>query len=358
MNWQQVAEGARIFGWSWRNRLFPRRYKGKAEVICRQIVKDCWNGHFFQTSTGNFSQFWTRDFGWCIQSLMKLGYEKEVHHTLRYALNRFSKYKGIKCAITPAGRPFDFPKEAVDSLPWLIHSIRIGKFPYHSYKNFLNSEIKRFFASVVHENGLVKKEQHFSSMKDHAVRQSSCYDNCMLGMLAKDLRDLKLENPCSDFDYPDLIKKYFWNGSYFFDDLSRKAYVAGDANLFPFILGLINDREMLQSALQQIRQAGLDNPFPLKYTVDGKDIKLIWQDVFVKDYETNAIWMHMGPLYVKMVASVEPKLANVYLEKYQDLIEQAGNYMEVYTVEGKPYSSPFYYSDSGMLWAANYLTLI
>jgi len=39
------------------------------------------------------------------------------------------------------------------------------------------------------------------------------------------------------------------------------------------------------------------------------------------------------------------------------LIEQHGNFLEVFDSKGKPFSTPFYYCDSGMLWAANYLTL-
>ena len=87
-----LTQGSRIFLTSLKNRFFRKKYKGTAEQICRQIVKDCYNGRYFQTSTQNFRQFWTRDFGWCTASLLKLGYQKEVAQTIRYALNRFKKY--------------------------------------------------------------------------------------------------------------------------------------------------------------------------------------------------------------------------------------------------------------------------
>ena len=190
-----LSEAVRIFAHSVKNRIKYKKYEGDAEQICRQVVNDCWNGRFFQTATSTFSQFWTRDFGWCTQSLLKLDYKEEVHHTLRYALNRFKQHNKITTTITPKGKPFNTPVPAVDSLPWLIHSIRISKFPYHSFKPFLNKEIRRFFDYFIDpETGLVKTDLHVSSMKDLSVRNSSCYDNAMVALLAKDLKYMKLEN--------------------------------------------------------------------------------------------------------------------------------------------------------------------
>ena len=38
----------------------------------------------------------------------------------------FKQYKKVTTTITPRGKPFDFPAFAVDSLPWLVHSIKIS----------------------------------------------------------------------------------------------------------------------------------------------------------------------------------------------------------------------------------------
>ncbi|MEK6809871.1 MAG: hypothetical protein AABY40_04300 [Nanoarchaeota archaeon] len=352
------TEGPRIFLSSWKNRILPKKYDGDAEEICEQIIKDCWNGRYLQTSTGNFSQFWTRDFGWCTRSLLDLQRKDQVHHTLRYALNHFKQYKKVTTTITPRGTPFDFPAFAVDSLPWLIHSIKISKFPYHSFKDFLNKEIQKFYQQVINQHtGLVKPEIHFSSIKDFAVRKSSCYDNCMVALLAKDLKGMELNNPFEKFSYQDLIKRHFWNGEYFYDDLSHQRYVAGDANLFPFALAIITDKEMLQSALKKIHEAGLDEPFPLKYTDRREKINFVWQENFLRNYESNAVWMHMGLLYIKLLQEVDKERADAYKERYRELIEKHKNFLEVFDEKGKPFSTPFYYCDSGMLWAANYLKL-
>jgi hypothetical protein len=354
-----LTQGSRIFLTSWKRRFFKKKYSGDATQICQKIVKDCWNGRYFQTSRSNFPQFWTRDFGWCTQSLLSLGYNTEVHRTLRYALNRFRSFKKVTTTLTPKGKPFDFPIMAVDSLPWLIHSIKISKFSYYSYRKFLNKEIKKYFNLVINkQTGLVNPEMHFSSMKDFAIRKSSCYDNTMVGMLAKDLATMKnLDNPFKSFNYSDLIKRHFWNGSFFEDDLRKQSYLAGDANLFPFLLGIIEDKEMLALAVSKIQEEELDIPLPLKYTSSRKNIDFIKEEFFLKDYESDAVWLHMGPLFVKLVKQVDSKKAKEYKEQFTKLIEQHKNYPEVLNNKGKPFKTLFYYCDSGMLWAANYLTL-
>ena len=353
-----LTQGPRIFLSSWKNRIVPKKYYGTAEEICQQIVKDCWNGHFFQTSTNNFPQFWTRDFGFCTHSLLKLGYQEEVHATLRYALNRFKKYHLIATTITPGGKPFDFPTAAVDSLPWLLHSIKIAKFPYHDFKPFLNTEIEKFFRTFINEQtGLVKPDLRVSSIKDFALRKSSCYDNCLVALLAKDLPEMKLDNPFSKFHYPQLIQRHFWNGKFFYDDLTKGNYIAGDANIFPFVLGIVRKSEMLESVIQEMKSAGLDQPFPLKYTSARRQIKFIAQEMFMREYESNSIWTHLGPLYIKLVQALDKSMAAEYKQSYRELIEHHENYLEVFFADGKPFRSPFYYCDRGMLWAANYLTL-
>ncbi len=358
---QYFSEGSRIFFSSWKRRIISNKYRGKAVDICNKIVHDCWNGRFFQTSTSNFTQFWTRDFGWCVNSLLKLDYGKEVHQTLRYALNRFKEAEKITTTITPKGEPFDFPKQSIDSLPWLIHAIRLSKFPFAVYTDLLNIEIKKFQEEFIDDTGLVK-EGHFSSMKDFAIRKSSCYDNSMVGMLAADLakinsRKKKLENPFEKYDYGKLIVDNFWNGEYFFDDLQKKEYVAGDANLFPFVCGLVEDNNLLKKAINSMEEAKLAEPFPLKYTASRKYVDFISEEFFLRDYESSAVWMHMGPLYVKLLRKVDPEKANKYKKKYTGLIEMHHNFLEVFDSNGKPFSTPFYYCDDGMLWAANYLTL-
>ena len=356
---EYITQGPRIFLSSLKTKISPKKYSGTSSEICQQIVKECWNGRYFQTSTQNFPHFWTRDFGWCTSSLLKLGYQKEVQHTLRFALNTFSQHGTITTTITPKGKPFDFPTMAVDSLPWLIHSIKLAKVPYLAYHDFLNKEIVRFHKEVINPiTGLVRPDRHFSSMKDLSKRKSSCYDNCMVAMLASDLKTMKLDNPFEKCDYPALIKKHFWNGTFFFDDLSQQDYIAADANLFPIALGIITDKDIITCALAAIRAQKLDEPLPLRYTESKQGIQFVWQEkIALPNYEGDTCWSHMGLLYIKFIHIIDPELAAAYKKKYADAIEKYKGFVEVYTSSGKPYSSWYYTADRSMLWAANYLTL-
>ncbi len=356
-----LTEGSRIAFSSLKNRFSPKQYEGDAAEICRQIVKGCWNGRFFQTSTkeGNFPQFWTRDFGFCTAALLKLGYKEEIQATLRYALHRFKRARKVTTTITPQGKPYDFPTIAADSLPWFMHCLKLARFPYQDHRAFLNQEIQKYYQELLdHNTGLIRPELEMSSLKDFAIRKSSCYDNCMAGMLAQDLKSMKLVNPFAAHHYPELLLRHFWNGRCFADDLQKKAYVAGDANIFPFLSGLIKDEGKLRSCIQAMQEAELDQPFPLKYTAKKNAAEFRWQEkVALSNYEGNALWMHLGPLYVKLVKAIDVEKAEKYRQAYQKLIEQHQNFYEVFTPDGKLYRSWYYAASPGMLWAANYLTL-
>ena len=343
-------------------RLGVKRYKGSAQDICSAIVKDCWNGRFFQTSTGHFCQFYTRDFGWCTEPLMKLGYAKEVQKTLGYALGSFASNGRITTAISPDGRPFDFPGLSPDSLAYLIRSLRIS----HShelikqYKAFLNKEIERYHKAVFDNNlGLVRKK-NFSSIKDYAKRYSSTYDNVMMAMLSEELKKIGiLDNPLKSINLKKNIRNDLWQGSYFCDDMKKKPFVTGDANVFPFWSGVFTEKNMLKSAIAGIQEAGLDFPFPLKYSQNAlKANNMILQEIFVKGYEQDAIWAHMGPIYISLIKRIDKNKFWGHIEQYRRIIKKHGNYLEVFTCSGEPYKSPFYYADEGMLWASMFLELI
>ena len=339
-----------------------KKYSGNAEEICRQIVKDCWNGRYFQTSAGHFCEFWTRDFGWCTKSLIKLGYEKEVKKTLEYALSIFKKNKKVTTTISPDGVPFDFPRYSPDSLAYLINSIALLKEKdrkelVEKYKDLLNREISRHFKIVFDpKTDLVKANVSFSSMKDYSKRYSSTYDNTMTAFLKNKLAKLKLENPYKEFDIKNSIKENLWNGSYFYNDMKKEPIVTGDSNVFPFWTEVFTDKNMTKSAIQSIQKEGLDKPFPLKYE-KGRIQKMIFLDFLNENYEGNSIWAHMAMPYIEVVSKIDRNKAKEYIEKYSELIEKNGNYLEVFDPDGTPFKSAFYYADEGMLWAANYLAL-
>ena len=336
-----------------------KRHSGDSEEICRQIIEDCWNGRYFMTSAGHFPDFYTRDFGWCCESLIKLGHREKVKMTLGYALRNFRRKGHVTTAISPRGDAYDFPCYAVDSLAYLVRSLRLlgNKELVESNKEFLNKQIKLFFELVIDKkNGLVKKETHFSSMKDHAVRKSSCYDKCMVGMLSLELNKIGLENPFK-LDYRKLIKEKFWNGKYFLDDLSGAKHVAGDAQIIPFYSGLIKDLGMFRKSLEAIQREGFDKPVPLRYSKVKPKQEFIFLHLLASNYEKNTCWQHLGMMFLDVLS----RLSNVELEGYlkvvESFIERDKNFLEVYWPNGRPYSNVFYYADEGMLWASVYLRI-
>ena len=336
-----------------------KRYSGNAQQICKQIINDCWNGKYFQVSNGNFNEFYTRDFGWCTEALLNLGYRDKVLKTLEYAMDKFVKQNKIATAINPEGKAFDFPCFGPDNLPYFLNSLRLAnaKKLIEQNKEFIERKTKEYFnIAIDKDTGLVKKK-HFSSMKDHSIRQSSCYDNCMVYLLSKNLDELKLENPFKQYNYQKLIKENFWTGNYFLDDLSGKKYISSDSNIFPFICEVFNDKEMLKKCIQTIQKEQLDKPFPLKYS-KSKKVKLAIYDCLAKGYEETSNWTHMGPMYIKLIKQIDKEKYKFHLEQYKKLIEEYGNYLEVFDPKGKPFKSLLYYADEGMLWSCNILEML
>lgn len=351
-----LSEAYRIFKRKIKTRK-TKKYKGNAEQICNKIIQDCWNGSYFQTSSGHFSCFYIRDFGWCINSLLKLGYKDKVLKTLEYALSKYSKQK-LTSTITPKGKCIDIFTYSPDSLAFLIRSLKLAKANnlIKKYKPFLIKEIKRFENIVINKKTNLVKTRKFSSIKDQAIRRSSTYNNIMAAMLAKDLKELKIKTNLNYNLIKTAIKKHLWNNTYFYDDLNKKNYIAADANIFPFWTNIFQEKEMLNSAIKSMQSANLEKPLPIKYT--QKNIaKFNFARMFVKNYEGTSIWAHMGPLYIHLLKKTNKNLAKKHISSYTKLIEKYKNYLEVFNPDATPFKTPFYYSDEGMLWAANYLTL-
>ncbi|MEM4246941.1 MAG: hypothetical protein QXF14_01300, partial [Candidatus Woesearchaeota archaeon] len=287
----QISEGLRMSFRSVGVRILGfHEYAGDARQICEQIISDCWNGNYFQASSGHFAEFWTRDFGWCIDSLLKLGYKEEVMKTLAYVLEKFENAGGIATTISSSGKPFNFPCFAPDSLPFLVRSLNVAraKILLNKHKVFLEAQTELYEKQVIdHDAGLVA-DKKFSSIKDGFYRHRSCYDTCMVGMLANELDKAGIKHTLPDARK--ILLKHYWTGDYFLDDLGGKEYVAGDAQVFPFLTGVITSKKMMKVAFGSLRNEGLDYPFPLKYTAFRMPASVLSQRLFAPNYEGTTIW--------------------------------------------------------------------
>jgi len=340
-----------------------KRYEGSTESIAKQIIEGCWDkkSKYFRVSTGHFNEFYCRDFGMCVEALIALGHRKRVLQTLDYALSHFQQHGRITTTISPKGKCFDFPYYGADSLPFIIHSLKAAKANdlINRYKSFLKQETDFYFHNVFSSKlNLVRIDKHFSSMKDQAKRESCCYDNCMLFMLARDLDSLKLYNPFPKTRIQRTILSHFWNGNYFFDDTGFSKVITGDANTYPFWCGVTDSKEVFTRCMESMEKARLTTPFPLKYTGEKRRIhRMHFTDYLSGGYERNTIWMHLGLCFLDVVKSYDKARFKKYINMYRKLIDKYNNFLEVYDAKGRPFSMPFYAADESMLWVSKYLVM-
>ena len=392
-----LREGTRIFLSGWSARISgDYKFQGDSEQICQEIVSSCFNQKysFFQTSLRNFPQFWTRDFSWCVQPLLDLGYQKQVHQTLSYALQSFMDANKVTTTISPSGKPFDFPYFASDSLPLLMFSIQKTKFDYQEYISFLNKEIIRYSFKVIDKKtNLVRFDRHFSSIKDFAKRKSACYDNVMLYVLQRAIEDLNdsrlLSLSKNSTWYKNQIVEQFYNSDqgFFYEDMAKKNHLAADANIFPLIYGLIEEKSIIKKINFIIQKEKLDHPLPLRYTKNKQNAKFIAQEIFLKDYESTSLWAHMGILWTLFLLEQQNSKLKQQGEEYflsftkiiqthhgfpevlnnkTNIDNNANNYnnsnnnidnnnIDNNNNNNNLFKTPFYYADNTMLWASIYL---
>ncbi len=353
-----ILEGLRIFKNSVKKKIRREEHSGSAEEICRKIIDKCWNEkkEYFMVSNGNFSQFWARDFGMCIESLIHLGYKDKVRLTLKYAMDKYRKTGRITTQITPKGKPIDFPSFTPESASYMLNSLLIlnDKKLIEENQDLFKKIAKKIRKEDV-KAGFLRKDKTYSSMKDHSNRISDCYNNCFLYLFSQNLKKIgvyELDLQVEDF------KAKFWTGKYFKDDLSGHNVCSSDANVYPYWTGLIKDKKMLDSSIEEIRKRKLDKPYPLKYT-RREDIKhkFHFADMLVSGYERDTSWVHLGMNYLEIVGKTDVKLLKEYLKVYEKLILKHKNFLEVYDSNGKPFSRLLYESDENMLWSCIWLSL-
>ena len=361
-----LKEGMKIYARRKQNKQF-HKFQGEPREICHKIVNGCWNGRYYKASNGHFSSFYIRDFGMSVEALIYMGHKKEVEKTLEFALRVYEKNDVITTTITSDELPIDFFEYGADSIPYLIRSLRISKsyFLLRKYSDFLEKKIKEYYNIVFDEQkNIVKENKHFSSMKDNSIRKSSLYDNCCMAMLNMELRELKNEgvniyNPFFKWNYKKIIRDRFWVGTHFLDDISNHHYIATDANTIPYFFNIYEDKEMILSSIHKLILEKLDSPLPAKYTkerIKEKENKLY--SIIAPNYEGNTCWTNLGVIFMSVVAKVNKLMLKKYIDHYLELIEEYGNFLEVFNPDGKPYKTRFYLCDEGMLWSSIFFKLL
>ncbi len=343
------------------------RFNGEPRDILQSIAKHNWNGKYFQASQGNFKSFYIRDFGISVEALIYMGHTRNVYDTLEFAMDTYVKHDKITTTITPDGIPIDFFDYGIDSIPFLIRSIRIARAFYLARKHadFLNSKIDEFYKKVFDEDkNIVYINKNFSTMRDNYNRKSSMYSNCCVAMLSKELEQLRenkvfLHNPFKKWNPKKTLKDRFWVGTHFLDDISETHYVAADANIVPFLFEIFTDKGMMETALNTIVSHRLDKPIPAKYTAEpikSKEKKLL--SFIAKNYEGNTCWTNLGVLLMQVTAKVNKVLLRHYMDIFIEMLEEERNFLELFNPDGSKYMTPFYMYDEGMLWSAVFFQIL
>jgi hypothetical protein len=340
-----------------------KKYIGNAEEICKQAVDDCWNGNFFQGSSGHFHQFWARDFGMCTQALLNQGHEAKVEKTLENVLPIYERNKHITTTIFDGSKPMDIFGYSADSLPFIVRSLRLADAQnmIKRHHSFLQAEINDYFNTILDKKrGIVRTDRNFSSAKDSGLRQSSGYNNAMVVMLSKEIDKLEIfDNPFESYNLTEIFKENFWTGEFILDDLSGYQNVSGDANSFPFWLGVMDSTDMLEKTIETVQHVGLDKPFPLKYELKRMpERENFVARNFLKDYISTTNWTQIGAVWIDTVSRVKPSLVKHYIEQYTELIERNQNYFELFYPDREVFKTPLYHADEGMLWSAMFLDIL
>ena len=344
------------------------RHRGDAAAIVRACIDACWNGTTFTASPGHFDMFWTRDLCFSAPSLIRLGEGERVHASLAYALDVWTRRRShITTTINYFDRPADVFEYGVDSLPLFLAALRAADATdlVQQYHGWLAAEIAHFDRRVVDQaTGLVRSDSKFSAHRDTVENRSNAYGNTMVGLLAKTIAETRwFESPLErhfDGDYGRLLRERFWAGDHFRDAIGDDT-VSGEANVWPFYAGVVDEGPMRRSALSYLDANGFCDPYPLRYETTRRPEREVWVTRHVlPDYQGSTVWTSLGAIYLQELAKSDPARAATETARYAEWIERDGTYWEVLDAFGRPWISPrkLFIGEESMLWSAIFLDVV
>lgn len=336
------------------------RFDGNAQEICEQVVARLWTGDFYKTSLGHFDFFWMRDFGTVAESLTRIGQGDRVRHTLKWALQNWRRSASITTCVDKYGNCFDAPMHAVDTMPWLLHSLVVSDYKLNqAERKFLERQLKKYCKKYLDTTGYVRPIK-FAEQRDAVIYDRSAYAVSLVGRMAWCVEQLSLNN----FPFP--LQKYqeelitnYWNGQYFNADRVTDAFSA-ECALFPFFLGVIEDEALAGATFDYITDNNYDDPFPMIYTKQPAAFRYHWWMTapFMPQYEGNTLWSWHGMFYLHSLRRFGRSEFVHQRERFaKGMIEKHKTFPEMLNKDGSWYYAPVYRGDPGMVWAALYIDL-
>ena len=340
------------------NRYFGtiERFDGSAKEICHQIVDRLWEGNFYRTSLGHYNFFWMRDFGTVAESLVRLGHQKKVHHTLHWALQKYRRANTITLCIDHAGNTFNAPaKRSIDALPWLLHALVVSHYSLNLAEHtFLQKQLKKYVKAYLDPLTGELQNVRYAEMRDAVHYDRSAYSIALIARMARCTDLLRLTAfPFKPEQYQAELVHNYWNGHYFNADRSSNAY-SSDSALMPFFLDVINDSHMVKRTCDYITKAKLTAVYPLQYGERDKEFKhrLGMGAILMPNYTGTTIWTWHATFYLHILRRFKQPEYKEQYAKFAELIERHGTYPELVNPDGSWYYVPIYRADPGMVWAA------
>lgn len=336
------------------------RFDGNAEEICNQIVARLWTGDFYKTSLGHFDFFWMRDFGTVAESLTRTGQGQRVRHTLKWALKHWRRSASITTCVDKYGNCFNAPMHAVDTIPWLLHSLVVSDYELNkSERKFLERQLRKYCKKYLDTTGHIRPIK-FAEQRDAVVYDRSAYAVTLVGRMAWCVEQLQLGGfPYKLQKYQEELITRYWNGQYFNADRSTDAFSA-ECALFPFFLGVIEDEALAGATFDYITDNNYDDPFPMIYTKQPAAFRYHWWMTapFMPQYEGNTLWSWHGMFYLHSLRRFgRPEFTRQRERFAKGMIEQHKTFPEMLNKDGSWYYAPVYRGDPGMVWAALYVDL-
>ena len=370
-----IGMGLHVAGVRVRRALFGHhRFEGSAEDIVRAGLETCWSGEYLTASPGTYQQFWTRDTGFAAPALVGLGapWPERLLSSLGWAIGVWRHRRThVTTTISPLFRwPVDVFDYGVDSLPLLLASLRSltcsadpavasrARALAREHGGWIADEVAFFVDQVVDPStGLVRADRTFSAHRDTFKNGSTAYANSMVALLGRTVAETGWGPDLLSRHFPDwgtLLRGHFWTGDRFRDRLGTDV-TSGEANVWPFFTGLIDDRSMLAAALETLRREGYTTPYPLKFEVEHRTAnELLLFRLWSPDYQTTTSWTSLGSIYLSLLREIDLVGAAAGLDRMRQLIERDGTFWEVLDSRGRPWrsASRLSVSDTSMLWGA------
>ena len=340
-----------------------QKYGGRPKDVCEHIIDDCWTGVYYKSSIGN-SNFDARDFGMSVKSLLSMYHQKEVISTLEYVLHRYSENNKITLKISPSGSCFTpFNNKSIDAVAWILRALRIAEAGdlVKEHKQFLKKEVHRITKSVYSRDmKLIRPDAKIDKIRRNIITHSSCYDNCLFAMMAEDADFFNiLPDELKRVDFKKAILETFWNGKYFKKDITDSRAFLSEANLAPFITGLISGEGILRKVMNGIKARELNLPSPVKPVSEVVLERQTqgWINFFTPDTSAS-IQSRLGLEYIKLLHKVDKYEAKEEMQKIIKLLTKDGTLFEFYNPDNTPEKTWSWMSDEGMLYLANLASLL